>query len=123
MERISQPLAMPREGKELYRQKDMTSQKAKVFDMYGGKEYNVRIRFRNALADAVIDQFGKDIQMFAVDADHFTITAPIEVSPTFFAWIATFGRGAKILSPATAVDKMRDFIERCSDMYKDDGEK
>ena len=119
---ISQPLAMPREGKELYRQKDMTNQKAKVFDMYGGKEYNVRIRFRNELADAVIDQFGKDIQMFAVDADHFTITAPIEVSPTFFAWIATFGRRVKILSPESVVDKMRDFLQRSLEMYKNDGE-
>ena len=88
----------------------------------GGKEYNVRIRFRNELADAVIDQFGKDIQMFAVDAEHFTITAPIEVSPTFFAWIATFGRRVKILSPEPVVEKMRDFLQRSLDMYKDDGE-
>ena len=100
----------------------MTSQKAKVFDMYGGKEYNVRIRFRNELADAVIDQFGKDIQMFAVDAEHFTITAPIEISPPFFAWIATFGRKVKILSPEPVVEKMRDFLQRSLDMYKDDGE-
>ena len=122
MERISQPLAMTREGKELYRQKDMTSQKAKEFDKYGGKTYDVRIRFRNELADAVIDQFGKDIQMFAVDAEHFTITAPIEVSPTFFAWIATFGRRVRILSPEPVVEKMRDFLQRSLDMYKNDGE-
>ena len=123
MERISQPLAMTREGKELYREKDMTNQKAKVFDMFGGKAYDVRIRFRNELADAVIDQFGKDIQMFVVDAEHFTITAPIEVSPTFFAWIATFGRRVKILSPEPVVEKMRDFLQRSLDMYENDGEK
>ena len=101
MERISNPLAMSR----------------------GGKAYDVRIRFRNELADAVIDQFGKDIQMFAVDAEHFTITAPIEVSPTFFAWIATFGRRVKILSPEPVVEKMRDFLQRSLDMYENDGEK
>ncbi len=123
MERISQPLQIPREGKELYSEKNMTAQKAKVFDMYGGKEYTVRIRFRNELADSVIDQFGKDIQMFAVDAEHFTITAPIEVSPPFFAWIATFGRRVKILSPEPVVEKMRDFLQRSMDMYKEDGEK
>ena len=91
--------------------------------MYGGKEYNVRIRFRNELADAVIDQFGKDVQMFPVDADHFVITEPIEISPPFFAWIATFGRRVKILSPEPVVEKMRDFLTRSLDMYKDDGEK
>lgn len=120
MERISFPLLQKREGKEEYTEKSITGQKAKVFDMYGGKEYNVRIRFRKELADAVIDQFGKDVMMMPVDADHFTITVPVEISPTFFAWIATFGRRVKILEPAQVVEKMRDFIQASADMYKDD---
>ena len=120
MENIGHPLLQKREGKDLFREKDITSQKAKVFDMYGGKEYNVRIRFRKELADAVIDQFGKDVMMMPVDADHFTITVPIEVSPTFFAWISTFGRRVKILDPAPVVEKMQDFIQASADMYKDD---
>lgn len=123
MERISNPLPYHRDGKEQYSEKNITTHKAKVFDMYGGKEYSVRIRFRNELADAVIDQFGKDVQMFPVDADHFVITEPIEISPPFFAWIATFGRRVKILSPEPVVEKMRDFLTRSLEMYKDDGEK
>ena len=31
--------------------------------MYHGKAYNVRIRDHNRLADAVVDQFGKDTIM------------------------------------------------------------
>ena len=104
-------------------EKNITTHKAKVFDMYGGKEYNIRIRFRNEPADAVIDQFGKDVQMFPMDAVHFVITEPIEISPPFFAWIAAFGRRVKILSPEPVVEKMRDFLTRSLDMYKDDGEK
>ena len=122
MERISHPLPYHREGKEKYKEKDIITQKAKVFDMYGGKEYTVRIRFRNELADAVIDQFGKDVLMLPCDDEHFIITVPIEISPTFFAWIATFGRRVKILSPEPVVEKMRDFLQRSLDMYKDDGE-
>lgn len=122
MERISQPLAIPREGRELYKEKNITSQKAKVFDMYGGTAYDVRIRFRNELADAVIDQFGKDVMMFPCDNDHFTITVPVEVSPTFFAWISTFGRRVKILSPEPVVAKMREFLQKSLEMYKNDGE-
>ena len=120
MEGIGKPLIQKREGKELFKEKDITHQKAKVFDMYGGKEYDVQIRFRNELADAVIDQFGKDIFMMPVDEDHFTITAPIEISPTFFAWISTFGRRVKILGPAPVVEKMREFIGRVSEMYQDE---
>ena len=120
MENIGHPLAQKREGKDLFREKDFTVQKAKVFDMYGGKEYDVQIRFRKELADVVVDQFGKDVMMIPVDEDHFIITTPIEVSPTFFAWISTFGRRVKILGPAPVVEQMREFIEKVADMYQDD---
>ncbi len=123
MERITNPLGEKRDGKDLYHEKDITRQKAKVFDMYSGKEYTVRIRFRNELADAVIDQFGKDVMMFPVDNEHFIITVPVEISPPFFAWIATFGRRVKILSPEPVVEKMREFLQKSMDMYKDEGEK
>ena len=120
MERISYPLLQKREGKEIYKEKDITNQKAKVFDMFGGAAYDVRIRFRKELADAVIDQFGKDVLMISVDENHFVITVPVEVSPTFFAWISTFGRRVKILEPEPVVKKMREFIQASADMYKDE---
>ena len=88
--------------------------------MYGGDTYNVCIRFRNKLADVVIDQFGKDVLMIPVDEEHFTITVPVEVSPTFFAWISTFGKRVKILEPAAVVKKMRNFIQAAADMYEDE---
>ena len=120
MESISHPLIQKREGKELFKEKDITSQEAKVFDMYGGDTYNVCIRFRKELADVAIDQFGKDVLMIPADEEHFTITVPVEVSPTFFAWISTFGRRVKILEPAAVVKKMREFIQAAADMYEDD---
>lgn len=110
-----------REGKEQYSVKDATHQKAKVFQMFAGAACPVRLRFRSELADAVIDQFGKDVMMVPADDEHFTVTVPVEVSPPFYAWVASFGRRAKILAPAEAVKGMRDFIEKVSDMYKDDG--
>lgn len=121
MENIGHPLPYRRDGREAYQEKNITHQKAKVFDMYSGDEYTVRIRFRNELADAVVDQFGKDVGMFPVDEEHFIIQVPVETSPPFFAWIATFGRRVKILSPEPVVEKMRDFLQRSMDMYKEEG--
>lgn len=121
MERISAPLQEEREGIDLFSDKNLTSQKAKVFQMYAGKAYPVKMRFLNTLTDAVIDQFGREIVMIPDGDDHFTITAPVEVSPPFYAWIATFGRRAKIISPPEAVEGMKDFLQKASDMYKDDG--
>lgn len=121
MENISNPLPIKRDGKEEYKEKNLTARKAKVFDMYSGTEYTVRMRFRNELADAVVDQFGKDIMLIPCDAEHFTVTAAVEISPPFFAWISTFGRRAKILSPEPVVEKMRDFLKRASEMYNEEG--
>ena len=52
----------------------MTANKVKVFDMYSGDEYPVKMQFRNELADVVIDQFGRDVMMIPLDDGHFTIT-------------------------------------------------
>ena len=96
----------------------------KVFNNYKGKKvYNVRIRFINKLLEQVYDEFGRDI-VFIRDDDgkHFMITQPISVSPTFYAWIATFGHKVKILYPPEVIDGMRKFLQDAADMYKNDGE-
>jgi predicted DNA-binding transcriptional regulator YafY len=122
MERITAPLDEPREAVEEYKGLNDKQRKAKVFQMYSGKEYRVKMRFRNELTDAVIDQFGADTFTVPIDEEHFTITVPVEISPPFFAWIATFGRKAKILEPEPVVKEMKKFLQKSLEMYEDDGE-
>ena len=81
------------------------------------------MRFSNRLAGAVIDEFGKDTMLIPVDEKHFTFLADVEISPPFFAWVATFGRGAKILGPEPVVEKMKEFLQKSMEMYENDGEK
>ena len=122
MESISSPKREKREGNDLFDAKDLTRQNAKVFDMYStGKVYNVKFRCSNHIASSVIDQFGKDVMMRADDAEHFTFTQPVDISPPFFAWVATFGRSIKIISPEPVVKEMRSFLQKSMDMYKNDG--
>lgn len=124
MERISDPKyeIEKREGKDLYSAKSLTHQKVKVFNMYATeKVYSVKMRFRNGLTDAVVDQFGRDLLMIPDGGEHFTFTADVDVSPTFYAWVSTFGRSAKIISPPEVVEGMKGFLQKASDMYKDDG--
>ena len=121
MEAISKS-EQAREGHDLFSAKSLTHQKTKIFDMYStGKVYNVRFRCHNHIAPNVIDQFGKDIMMMTDDDEHFTFTYKVDISPPFFAWVATFGHSIKILSPDDAVKGMRDFLQKSIDMYKDDG--
>ena len=123
MEAITKPLPDKRDGEKAYKAANITNQEYKVFQQYHGEKAKVKIRFINRLADAVIDQFGKDTVLMPVDDGHFVAVLPVELSPPFCAWVATFGRAAKILAPDAAIIEMRKFIEKVSDMYKDDGEK
>ncbi len=122
MEKISLPQFEKRDGHDLFNAKSLTHQKAKVFDMYStGKIYNIKFRCHNRIAPYIIDQFGKDIMMMADGTEHFTFSQSVDISPPFFAWVATFGRSIKIVSPSAVVDEMRIFLQKSMDMYKDDG--
>ena len=120
MDTISQPLPLPREGEDKYSEKNITTRRTKIFNMYSEKEYPVSIQFQNRVADTVIDEFG-EINMMYVDASHFKITAPIALSPTFYAWVASLGKRAKIMEPPTAIEGMKKFLQDAYCMYEDDG--
>ena len=123
MENISHPLLAEREGEKEFKASQITSKEYKVFQMYHGEQMKVRVRFSNHLADAIIDQFGKSVLLIPDGEKHFIATIPVEISPPFFAWLSTFGKGAKVLHPEEAVNKMREFIGKLTEMYNNEGEK
>ena len=71
-----------------------------IFDMYNGRTETVRLRFDRALTNVVIDRFGGSV----------VVTAPVEVGPTFFGWLAQFGPQAELLSPE---DVRQEFAAHC----------
>ena len=121
LENITKPLGIKREGKEKYKDYEKKLRTVKVFDMVMGTEYDVKMRFVNGLASAVIDKFGKDIMMIP-DGDYFTTTQRIDVNAAFFAWIATFGGGAEIIGPEKVVERIKRFLDNAAKVYKKDGE-
>ena len=88
----------------------------KIFGMYGGKEELVTIEARERLAGVIIDRFGKGGSFFRTPFG-FRTSVKVMVSPTFFAWVMSFGADMRILGP----DKVReDFIaslEKIRDIY------
>jgi len=123
MERITILSSHPREGNDLYSAANVTKRKAKVFGMFHGKEYDIRLRFTNRFAGVIIDEFGKDVMLIPKDNDHFEVTVRVEISPPFFAWVSTFGSEAQIISPEPVVEEMRQFINNISKLYDKKGEK
>lgn len=128
LESITKPLGITREGKEKFQEYEKKLKTVKIFDMVMGTEYDVKMRFVNGLSSAVIDKFGKDIMMIP-DDDHFTTMQKIDVNAAFFAWMASFGGGAEIVSPPAVVERMKRFLNNAAKSYhlelteiKNDGE-
>ncbi|MBR3473715.1 MAG: WYL domain-containing protein [Oscillospiraceae bacterium] len=106
-----------REGGEAFRALDMSAYSQHVFGMFAGVPQPVKLRFRNHLAGAVIDRFGKDVMLVPEGEERFTVTAEVAVSPQFFAWVFGFGEEAEILSPPEVREEAGRQAERIAGLY------
>lgn len=84
---------------------DMNEYSNRIFDMYGGEDTKVALRFDKSLVGVVIDKFGKKIIKRIIDENTYEITVSVAVSPTFFSWVFTFGGKMTIVSPDSVVEK------------------
>lgn len=71
----------------------------RVFSMYDGADCTVELKCENSLMDDIVDRFGEQIQTGRYDSSHFTARVQVSVSPTFYAWVFTYGGQIEILSP------------------------
>lgn len=78
---------------------DISSFCRKVFSMYDGQLCTVELKCNNELMKVIVDRFGEDVQTRTFDCRHFVATVEVSVSPTFYAWVFTYGGRIKILSP------------------------
>lgn len=110
----------PREGTEAFEAVDIESYTRRVFSMFGGDQKRVSIRFINPLLDTAIERFGTSPDVFyrPDDERHFVVTADVEISNQFFAWVCGFGKRAKIINPPDVVEDMRKFLSGISEMYQ-----
>ena len=94
----------------------------KVFNMFGGEEVTVKLKFDNSLVNAVVDRFGKEIMIGKLDEDSFSIWIKVAVSSTFFAWLSQFGSKVKVLSPDTVIDQYKSHLSEIIKQYISDKE-
>lgn len=107
-----------REGKQHFKSFDMAEYAKKMFGMFDGEEESVKLLCDNSLAGVMIDRFGKDIHMYKVDDEHFSVSVKVAVSRHFLGWIIALGSGVKIVGPDKVVDQMKDELRRLTSQYE-----
>lgn len=89
----------------------------RMFSMFKGKPSEITLLCDMSLINAVVDKFGEGAIMTKHGEDKFTVNATVELAPTFYSWVFTFGNQMKILSPAFAVDEMKNLVDDVRSLY------
>ena len=115
-----EPLGEPRDGAEDYAALDMETYIQRVFSMFSGETKRTSILFTNDLLDVAIERFGtgKDVFYRPEDEQHFVVTADVDISDQFFAWVCGFRSSAQIISPPEVIADMEQFLKDIAERYK-----
>ncbi len=83
----------------------------KIFSMYSGESIRVRIRCHKSVINSVIDRFGENVSMEKYDEENVMIYPNVDISPTFFAWIFTFGGKMRIEGPENVKEQFNTMLK------------
>lgn len=87
------------------------------FNMYPGEVDTVEIRFVNKLINAIIDRFGKEVDIIHKGDRSFTISFEAAVNEGLLRWILNWGADAEVISPKYLKSMLKDEIIKMSRIY------
>lgn len=85
-----------------------------VFRMYAvnAERVPVELLCENAIMDAMIDRFGKNMKTKMIDEGHFMAEVSVAVNDVFFGWIFGFGGKVKIAGPEDVKAKYAEMVHK-----------
>ena len=96
---------------------DLEQWRSSSFLMYAGQTTTVTGEFALSLLPVVMDQFGEDIILSAIDDKTFEASIKTSLSPTFLAWLMQFYDRIVIKKPQTLVDELLKMAETIQHTY------
>lgn len=99
---------------------DVAEFTVQAFKMFSGEPETVVIQFSKELIGPVFDKFGEDTPMMTTGEKTCAATVHVQVSPTFFGWLAQFGDKMRILSPDNVLAQYKGHIETISKAFSNE---
>ena len=81
------------------------------FGMFHGEPARVTLRANAGLIDAVVDRFGRQIEVVKSTPEYADVLANVRVSPQFFGWIAGLDGGVTIKAPRRIANEYRTWLK------------
>lgn len=91
----------------------------KLFHMYSGEEFLVEIEFAAGLINVVIDRFGRGVNIRQVSENSFRISTQAIISDGLVKWLLTWGSEAKVLTPPSLVERMKEEAKKLYIKYNE----
>lgn len=110
-------LSEPRLGKTMFQNFDLAEFAKKTFSMYGGKDEEVVLICKNAIAGVFLDRYGTDLMMIPVDEEYFKVKVLVSVSPQFFGWVTGLGDLIEIAGPENVVEEYKKYLKTILNKY------
>lgn len=86
---------------------DTADYASKMFNMFSGKTEEVTLVCHLELREEMMDRFGPNIPLSAVDENHFETKIQAAVSDGFVSWIMQYGDRMKVVAPQHMIDKIK----------------
>lgn len=91
-----------------------------MFRMYNGERKQIELVCDNDLMDAIIDKFGKDVEVLANDMKSFRAIVTTATGPVFYSWVFGFGGKVSIKAPDRVKEEYTSMVMRVAASLNED---
>lgn len=101
---------------------DISKYKRQQFNMFSGEVKNVTFIADRSLIDVIFDKFGSQVEMSETKDGKIKCTVEVQAGNMFIAWLCSFGKSLKVVSPPTVVTKVKEHLKNTMEQYDEGGQ-
>ena len=106
---------MDNDAKPLPKGFDMDKYLNTFMRMYASETAKATLIRHNSVMDAIIDRFGKDVEIYSYDMDNFKVEVDVAANKLFYMWIFGFGGMVKIKAPDNIKTSYCEMLRKASE--------
>lgn len=115
---VTTPVVLSEESQEKPKNLNLNVYLNSMFRMYNSERKQVELICENSVVEAIIDKFGKEIEVKVIDTQTFSVVVSVSVGHIFYSWIFGFGGKVSIKSPNDVKDEYIKMVEETADVLK-----
>lgn len=82
------------------------------FGMFHGARKTVTLRVEAGMMDAIVDRFGRDVEVVKAREEFAEVRVNVQVSPQFFGWLAGLDGRVTMKGPKKVAEEYRGWLKR-----------